>query len=76
MILQRSLGAILCNLALEKRSYLFYLFRVTSKTTFFRHMQIQENMKAVDVIPLLTPAVMEKIEAVVQSKPKRPESFR
>lgn len=39
-------------------------------------MQIQENMKAVDVIPLLTPAVMEKIEAVVQSKPKRPESFR
>lgn len=39
-------------------------------------MQIQENMKAIDVIPLLTPAVMEKIENVVQSKPKRPESYR
>nr|TKR79716.1 putative voltage-gated potassium channel subunit beta [Populus alba] len=41
-----------------------------------KESQIQENMKAVDVIPLLTPAVMEKIEAVVQSKPKRPDSFR
>lgn len=39
-------------------------------------MQIQENMKAIDVIPLLTPSVMEKIEAVVQTKPKRPDSFR
>jgi hypothetical protein len=33
-------------------------------------------MKAVDLIPLLTPAVMEKIEAVVQSKPKHPDSYR
>ncbi|KAJ6961751.1 hypothetical protein NC652_000637 [Populus alba x Populus x berolinensis] len=41
-----------------------------------KESQIQENMKAVEVIPLLTPAVMEKIEAVVQSKPKRPDSFR
>ncbi|KAK6929629.1 NADP-dependent oxidoreductase domain [Dillenia turbinata] len=41
-----------------------------------KESQIVENMKAVDVIPLLTPAVMEKIEAVVQSKPKRPDSFR
>ncbi|RVW24363.1 putative voltage-gated potassium channel subunit beta [Vitis vinifera] len=39
-------------------------------------MQIQENMKAIDVIPLLTPTVLEKIEAVVQSKPKRPDSYR
>ncbi|XP_040987344.1 probable voltage-gated potassium channel subunit beta [Juglans microcarpa x Juglans regia] len=31
--------------------------------------QIEENMKAIDVIPLLTPAVMERIETVVQSKP-------
>ncbi|PPD79581.1 hypothetical protein GOBAR_DD23482 [Gossypium barbadense] len=38
--------------------------------------QIQENMKALDVIPLLTPAVMEKIETVFQSKPKRPDSYR
>lgn len=39
-------------------------------------MQIVENMKAVDVIPLITPAVMEKIEAVIQTKPKRPDSYR
>ena len=39
-------------------------------------MQIKENMKAIDVIPLLTPPVLEKIEAVVQSKPKRLDSFR
>lgn len=41
-----------------------------------KEYQIQENMKAIDLIPKLTPDVMEKIEAVVQSKPKRPESFR
>lgn len=39
-------------------------------------MQIEENMKAINVIPMLTPAVMEKIEAVVQSKPKRQDSYR
>lgn len=49
---------------------------VYSDQKLLSSMQIQENMKAVDVIPLLTPAVMEKIEAVVQSKPKRPESYR
>jgi aryl-alcohol dehydrogenase-like predicted oxidoreductase len=38
--------------------------------------QIVENMKALDVIPLLTPEVVDKIEAVVQSKPKRTESYR
>jgi voltage-dependent potassium channel beta subunit len=41
-----------------------------------RESQIQENMKAVDVIPLLTPIVLDKIEQVIQSKPKRPESYR
>ncbi|KVI00297.1 Aldo/keto reductase [Cynara cardunculus var. scolymus] len=38
--------------------------------------KIQENMKAIKVIPKLTPDVMEKIDAVVQSKQKRPESYR
>jgi len=33
-------------------------------------------MKALDVIPLLTPEVVDRIEAVVQSKPKRTESYR
>ncbi|KAH9681126.1 putative voltage-gated potassium channel subunit beta [Citrus sinensis] len=41
-----------------------------------KESQIQENMKAIDVIPLLTPSVMDKIEAAVLSKPKRPESYR
>nr|CAD1830829.1 unnamed protein product [Ananas comosus var. bracteatus] len=41
-----------------------------------KESQIIENMKAIDVIPLLTPDVIEKIEAVVQSKPKRPDSYR
>jgi diketogulonate reductase-like aldo/keto reductase len=40
------------------------------------HEQIVENMKALDVIPLLTPEVLDRIEAVVQSKPKRTESYR
>ena len=33
-------------------------------------------MKALDAIPLLTPEVLDKIEAVVQSRPKRTESYR
>ena len=38
--------------------------------------QIIENMKSLDVIPMLTPDVIERIEAVVQSKPKQPDQFR
>ncbi|KAJ4955508.1 hypothetical protein NE237_012291 [Protea cynaroides] len=41
-----------------------------------KEAQIHENMKAIDLIPKLTPEVMEKIEAVVQSKPKRQDSYR
>ncbi|XP_048551283.1 probable voltage-gated potassium channel subunit beta, partial [Triticum urartu] len=41
-----------------------------------KESQIVENMKALEVVPLLTPEVLEKIEAVVQSKPKRLESYR
>ncbi|CAA6662576.1 unnamed protein product [Spirodela intermedia] len=41
-----------------------------------RIFAIIENMKAINVIPLLTPDVIEKIEAVVQSKPKRADSYR
>jgi len=41
-----------------------------------KEARIEENMKAINVIPKLTPEVLEKIEAVVQSKPKRPESYR
>ncbi|KAI5062015.1 hypothetical protein GOP47_0022554 [Adiantum capillus-veneris] len=38
--------------------------------------QVIQNMKALDVIPLLTPAILEKIEAVVQSKPQEPDVYR
>ncbi|XP_074570261.1 putative voltage-gated potassium channel subunit beta [Curcuma longa] len=41
-----------------------------------KESQILENLKALEVLPLLTPNVLEKIEAVVQSKPKRQESYR
>ncbi|KAI3882116.1 hypothetical protein MKX03_013015 [Papaver bracteatum] len=41
-----------------------------------KEAQIVENMKAVDLIPRLTPEMLERIETVVQSKPKRPESYR
>ncbi|KAM7262600.1 hypothetical protein ACFE04_000283 [Oxalis oulophora] len=41
-----------------------------------KESQVAENMKAIEVIPKLTPAVLERIEAVVQSKPKRAESYR
>ncbi|XP_059292462.1 probable voltage-gated potassium channel subunit beta [Lycium ferocissimum] len=42
-----------------------------------KESQILDNMKAIDVIPLLTPDVMAKIEAVVQTKPKHnPDSYR
>lgn len=38
--------------------------------------QIIQNMKAVDVIPLLTPEILEKIEAVFQTKPEQPDVYR
>lgn len=59
------------------RTCVFLLFSVINEIIILlSFVQISENMKAIDVIPLLTPAVMEKIEAVVQSKPKRPDSYR
>jgi hypothetical protein len=39
-------------------------------------LQVIENMKALDVVQLLTPEIVEKIENVMQSKPKKPETFR
>ncbi|XP_019180726.1 PREDICTED: probable voltage-gated potassium channel subunit beta isoform X2 [Ipomoea nil] len=40
-----------------------------------KESQIKENMKAIEAIPKLAP-VMDKIEAAVQTKPKRPDSYR
>jgi len=38
-----------------------------------RSSQLHENLKALEALPLLTPEVMERIEAIMQSKPKLPE---
>lgn len=35
-----------------------------------RPEQVQENMKAVDVVPKLTPDVMERIEAILKNRPE------
>ncbi len=35
-----------------------------------RAEQVRENMKALDVVPLLTPEVMERIEAIAGTRPK------
>jgi aryl-alcohol dehydrogenase-like predicted oxidoreductase len=35
--------------------------------------QLTENIKALDVLKLLTPEVMEKIEAIMKTKPKAPD---
>lgn len=39
-------------------------------------MQVIENMKALEVIPKLTPEVLEKIEQVIESKPEVPKAYR
>ncbi|KAJ7537948.1 hypothetical protein O6H91_11G029100 [Diphasiastrum complanatum] len=41
-----------------------------------KESQIVENLKALDVIPKLTPDILDRIEAVVQTKPKQPEVHR
>jgi voltage-dependent potassium channel beta subunit len=38
--------------------------------------QVVENMKSLEVIPKLTPEVMEKIEQVIKSKPEEPRTYR
>src|SRR6185437_6164510 len=37
--------------------------------------QLQENLKALEIFPKLTPQVLERIEQIVQNKPKPPEDF-
>eukprot|EP00850_Spirogloea_muscicola_P003677 SM000015S01177 [mRNA] locus=s15:191981:193847:+ [translate_table: standard] len=41
-----------------------------------KESQIEENMKALAAIPKLTPEVMERIEAIIRSKPALPDNFR
>lgn len=37
--------------------------------------QLEENLKALDAVDALTPAVMERIEAIVDNRPPGPERF-
>lgn len=39
-------------------------------------MQVVENMKALDILPRLTPDWMDKIDEALNNKPKLPNSFR
>jgi aryl-alcohol dehydrogenase-like predicted oxidoreductase len=41
-----------------------------------RPEQVRENFKALEVIPKLTPEVMEEIEKILQNKPKAYTDFR
>ena len=41
-----------------------------------RPSQVVENMTALDVVPLLSPAVLQRIEAILDNKPEPPSSFR
>ncbi|TFY65774.1 hypothetical protein EVG20_g5317 [Dentipellis fragilis] len=40
-----------------------------------RPEQIIDNLKAIDVIPKLTPEILEKIEKIVENKPKGPPTY-
>ena len=39
-------------------------------------IQVAENLKALEVLPKLTDDVLDKIEAIMQSAPDAPSSFR
>jgi len=41
-----------------------------------RRAQVMENMKAIDVVPKMTPEVMERIEGVLQNKPEGEPDYR
>lgn len=48
----------------------------TTITGASRVEQVKENMKAMDLVPKLTPDVMEHIEAILDNKPPAPSTFR
>lgn len=49
---------------------------LTEPDLFLWTLQVVENMKALDVLPMLTPEVMAKIEEAVSTKPKLPDQYR
>jgi len=39
-------------------------------------LQIEENLKALEVLPKLTPDVMERIDSIMENKPAPPTVYR
>jgi voltage-dependent potassium channel beta subunit len=68
------LGASLAQLAL---AWTLKNPRVSTVITgASRTEQVQENMKAFDVVEKLTPEVMERIEGVLENRPEQPKNWR
>jgi aryl-alcohol dehydrogenase-like predicted oxidoreductase len=38
-----------------------------------KKQQLLENLKSLDIVPMLTPEVMEKIDVILKNKPKLPD---
>jgi aryl-alcohol dehydrogenase-like predicted oxidoreductase len=41
-----------------------------------RPEQVLENMQALEVVPRLTPELMERVETILGNKPEPPEDYR
>jgi voltage-dependent potassium channel beta subunit len=41
-----------------------------------KEYQVVENMKAIEILPKLTPDVLKRIDSVVHNKPKQPDQYR
>ena len=41
-----------------------------------RGAQVSENMKALDIVPLLSSSVMDQIETILANKPEAEEDYR
>jgi voltage-dependent potassium channel beta subunit len=72
--LARQLGCTLAQLAL---AWCLRLPVVSSVITgASRPEQVTENMRALEVLPRLTPEVLERIEAILENRPRPPHDFR
>ena len=72
--LARELGCSLAQLAL---AWCLKNPRVSTVITgASRVSQVEENMKALDVVEKLTPQVMERIEGILENRPAPPFDFR
>ena len=57
-------------MTIQKEHYLEYLWYLILSNAYLHDItQLKETIKALDVLPLLTIEVMEKIENILQNKP-------